>query len=183
MQRRTAQDQDSRAAIVCCAQRDNILHVPITDTTPAAEAVLVRIQRAVTGEQRVLLALEMSLFARELSKAGHSARSSRLDGCAGGARSLEDRILAAALAAQTAMNIEVVFRKITAALNQAGIQLHAGWIICQHLLRRGAVHSKYRPDDPGDSRAAARICSESAQRGILCRLGCPGKLSCLRCTF
>ena len=89
-----------------------------------------------TGEQRVLLALEMSLFARELSKAGHSARSSRLDGCAGGS-SLEDRILAAALAAQTAMNIEVVFRKITAALNQAG------WIICQHLLRRGAVHSKY----------------------------------------
>jgi hypothetical protein len=68
----------------------------------------------------VLLALEMSLFARELSKAGHSAQSSRLDGCAGGASSLEDRILAAALAAQTAMNIEVVFRKITAALNQAG---------------------------------------------------------------
>ena len=30
----------------------------------------------------MLLALEMSLFARELSKAGHSARSSRLDGCA-----------------------------------------------------------------------------------------------------
>ena len=87
----------------------------------------------------MLLALEMSLFARELSKAGHSARSSRLDGFAGGARSLEDRILAA----ETAMNIEVVFRKITAALNQAGIQLHAGWIICQHLLRRGAVHSKY----------------------------------------
>jgi hypothetical protein len=116
MQRRT---QDSRAARVCGAQRDNILYAPITDTTPAAEAVLVRIQRAVTGEQRALLALEMSLFARELSKAGHSARSSRLDGCAGGARSLEDRILAAALAAQTAMNIEVVFRKITAALNQA----------------------------------------------------------------
>ena len=26
--------------------------------------------------------------------------------------------------------------------------------------------------------AQLRICSESAQRGILCRLGCPGKLSC-----
>ena len=115
----------------------------------------------------MLLALEMSLFARELSKAGHSARSSRLDGCAGGARSLEDRILAAAFAAQTAMNMEVVFRKITAALNQAGIQLHAGWIICQHLLRRGAVHSKYRPDDPGDSRAAAHLLRVCPARNIM----------------
>jgi len=125
----------------------------------------------------VLLALEMSLFARELSKAGHSARSSRLDGCAGGARSLEDRILAAAFAAQTAMNMEVVFRKITAALNQAGIQLHAGWIICQHLL--GAARSTQNIDLMIRAiPAQLRICSESAQREILCRLGCPGKLSC-----
>ena len=43
--------------------------VPTTDTSPAAQAVHLRIQRAMSGEQRLLLALEMSLFARELAKA------------------------------------------------------------------------------------------------------------------
>ena len=49
--------------------RANIFNVPITDTSPAAEALQLHIQRAMTGEQRILLALEMSLFARELSRA------------------------------------------------------------------------------------------------------------------
>jgi len=40
----------------------------VTDTSPSAEAVQLSIQRAMTGEQRLLLALEMSLFARELSR-------------------------------------------------------------------------------------------------------------------
>ncbi|MGO9167679.1 MAG: hypothetical protein ACLP56_12490 [Candidatus Sulfotelmatobacter sp.] len=42
---------------------------PINDTSPAAQAVQLRIQRAMSGEQRLLLALEMSLFARELARA------------------------------------------------------------------------------------------------------------------
>lgn len=44
--------------------------MPLTDTSPAADAVQLRIQRAMTEEQRLLLALEMSLFARTLARAG-----------------------------------------------------------------------------------------------------------------
>jgi hypothetical protein len=40
------------------------------DTTPSAQAVQLQIQRAMSGEQRLLLALEMSLFVRELTKQG-----------------------------------------------------------------------------------------------------------------
>ena len=46
----------------------NILAVPITDTSPSAQALQLQIQRGMPGEQRLLLALEMSLFARELAK-------------------------------------------------------------------------------------------------------------------
>ena len=43
--------------------------MPITDTSAEAQAVQLQIQRAMTEEQRLLLALEMSLFARALAKA------------------------------------------------------------------------------------------------------------------
>lgn len=42
--------------------------VPITDTSPAAEALQLEIQRSLSGEQRLLLAFEMSAFARELNR-------------------------------------------------------------------------------------------------------------------
>ena len=42
--------------------------VPVTDTSPAARAVQLRVQQAMSGEQRLLMALEMSLFVRELAK-------------------------------------------------------------------------------------------------------------------
>jgi hypothetical protein len=41
----------------------------MTDTDPSALAVQLRIQRAMSGEQRLLMAFEMSLFARELARA------------------------------------------------------------------------------------------------------------------
>jgi len=44
--------------------------VPISDNSPAAQAIQDEIHRAMTGEQRVLLAFEMSLFTRELARAG-----------------------------------------------------------------------------------------------------------------
>jgi hypothetical protein len=44
--------------------------VPISDTSPAAQTIQLEILRAMTGEQRLLLAFEMSLFARELARAG-----------------------------------------------------------------------------------------------------------------
>lgn len=50
--------------------RDNILAVPITDTSAKAQAVQLQIQGAMSGEQRLLLAFEMSLFARELAMEG-----------------------------------------------------------------------------------------------------------------
>ena len=42
--------------------------VPIHDTRPSAQAMQEKAQRAMTGEQRLLLALEMSLFARQLAR-------------------------------------------------------------------------------------------------------------------
>ena len=45
-----------------------MLVVPITDTSPSVLALQLQIQRAMPGEQRLLIALEMSLFARELAK-------------------------------------------------------------------------------------------------------------------
>jgi hypothetical protein len=44
--------------------------MPHTDTSPAAQAVQSEILRAMSGEQRLLLAFEMSLFARELAREG-----------------------------------------------------------------------------------------------------------------
>jgi hypothetical protein len=42
----------------------------MTDTTPAARAVLLELERATTGEQRLLMAFEMSQLARDLAEAG-----------------------------------------------------------------------------------------------------------------
>lgn len=44
--------------------------VPTSDTSAAAQAVQLEVLRAMTGEQRLLLAFEMSLFARDLALAG-----------------------------------------------------------------------------------------------------------------
>lgn len=40
----------------------------ISDTSPAARALQLQIQSAMSGERRLLLAFEMSLFARELAR-------------------------------------------------------------------------------------------------------------------
>ena len=44
--------------------------MPMTDSSPAALDVQLRAHKAMSGEQRLLLALEMSLFTRELAAAG-----------------------------------------------------------------------------------------------------------------
>ena|GEM_PF-1215951 len=51
------------------AARGNIFLVPLTDTSPSAQSVQLNIQQSMSGEQRLLLAFEMSVFARELTKA------------------------------------------------------------------------------------------------------------------
>lgn len=43
--------------------------MPLSDTSPSAQAIQLQIHRAMTGEQRLLMAYEMSMFARDLSKA------------------------------------------------------------------------------------------------------------------
>jgi hypothetical protein len=43
--------------------------VPITDTSRAAAELQLKIQRAMSEQQRFLQAFEMSLFARELARA------------------------------------------------------------------------------------------------------------------
>jgi len=44
--------------------------MPYTDTSSAAQSAQLNILRAMSGEQRILLAFEMSEFARELAKEG-----------------------------------------------------------------------------------------------------------------
>jgi hypothetical protein len=43
--------------------------VPVTDTSPAAQALQLENYRSMTGEQRLLLAYEMSMSARALNRA------------------------------------------------------------------------------------------------------------------
>lgn len=42
--------------------------MPLSDTHPTAQAVQRDIRQAMSGEQRLLLAFEMSMFARDLSR-------------------------------------------------------------------------------------------------------------------
>ncbi|MGO9865741.1 MAG: hypothetical protein ACLPLR_19215 [Terriglobales bacterium] len=42
----------------------------MSDTSPAAQALQLQIQSAMSGEQRMTLAYEMSMFARELAEEG-----------------------------------------------------------------------------------------------------------------
>jgi hypothetical protein len=44
--------------------------VTISDTTPAARAKQEEVLRAMSGEQRIMLAYEMSIFVREIAKEG-----------------------------------------------------------------------------------------------------------------
>jgi hypothetical protein len=50
--------------------RADISAVAITDTTREAAALQLEVLRSMSGEQRMALAYEMSMFARELAKAG-----------------------------------------------------------------------------------------------------------------
>ena len=42
--------------------------MPKTDTSPEAREIQLEIHRSMSGEQRILIALEMSLFARDLAR-------------------------------------------------------------------------------------------------------------------
>jgi len=50
--------------------RANIFGMTMTDTSPEARAKQDEILRAMSGEQRMTLAYEMSMFARELASEG-----------------------------------------------------------------------------------------------------------------
>jgi hypothetical protein len=43
--------------------------MPASDTSPAARAAQIEVLRRLSGEQRMLMALDMSLFTRELAAA------------------------------------------------------------------------------------------------------------------
>ena len=47
-----------------------ILLVPIRDTSPEAEDIQLRLQREMTGEQRLRLAFELSDLTQEMTRAG-----------------------------------------------------------------------------------------------------------------
>jgi len=42
--------------------------MPISDTSPKAREIQLQIHRGMSGEQRILVALDMSLFARDLAR-------------------------------------------------------------------------------------------------------------------
>ena len=47
-----------------------LLSCLFSDTSPEAEAIWIERQRAMSGEQRMILAYDMSIFARELAREG-----------------------------------------------------------------------------------------------------------------
>lgn len=51
-------------------RRATIFLVAISDTTPEAQEVWMRMERSLTGEQRLRRALELSDLVREFTKAG-----------------------------------------------------------------------------------------------------------------
>ena len=51
-------------------RRANIFGVTMTDTSPEARAKQDEILRAMSGDQRITLAYEMSMFVRELMREG-----------------------------------------------------------------------------------------------------------------
>jgi hypothetical protein len=59
-----------RRAIVQLDSRANIFGMAMTDTSPEARAKQDEILRAMSGEQRITLAYEMSMFARDLAREG-----------------------------------------------------------------------------------------------------------------
>ena len=60
-----------RTGVTSSAWRGPCYHflVPITDTTAEARAVQLELHRAMTGERKIALAYEMSMFGRELNRA------------------------------------------------------------------------------------------------------------------
>ena len=92
--------------------------MPIRDTTPEAQAVQDAIHRAMTGEQRVILAFEMSMFARELARAGIQEQhpdwpEDRVD-----PRTPSAGFPAKAAAPRILMTVSDVLQRITTALDQ-----------------------------------------------------------------
>lgn len=61
---------DSAQLATAVGLRDNIFAVPVSDTRPYVQELQLQIQRAMSGERRLLIAFEMSMFARELAKEG-----------------------------------------------------------------------------------------------------------------
>ncbi|HEX2077490.1 MAG TPA: hypothetical protein VHG08_07260 [Longimicrobium sp.] len=64
----TDSDPDERPGDPDGPPADRSPKVGITDTSPEAERIRTETYRRMTGEERLLLALEMSEFARELAK-------------------------------------------------------------------------------------------------------------------
>jgi hypothetical protein len=50
-------------------RRGSICSMRVTDTAATALAIQLRVRKAMPGEQHLLMAYEMSLFARELARA------------------------------------------------------------------------------------------------------------------
>jgi hypothetical protein len=79
-----------------------------------------------SGEQRLLLAFEMSIFARELAEGRYPARPSRVDGGTGRTGTVKAGVPPGVVAGRAAMawlmvSVSDVFRRVTTALDQAGI--------------------------------------------------------------
>src|SRR5437667_11538260 len=89
-----------------------------------------------SGEQRFLMALEMSLFARELARE-HQGGASGMDAFARCSGTRQIGTPASAHASTVAMTSSEVFRRITTALEQAGVayMLSGSFASAYHVLR------------------------------------------------
>jgi hypothetical protein len=101
--------------------RANISVVPVTDTSPSAQAVLPSTQRALSGEQRLLLAFEMSWFVPRIGQGRNPARTPGVARRTDCARTSATGIPSGTPASPAPMSIPDLLQTITVALDQAGI--------------------------------------------------------------
>jgi hypothetical protein len=112
------------------------LAVPITGTSPSAQNLQLQIQRAMPGEQRLLLALKMSLFARELAKKRIRREYPEWSDTQVARELVRLTFPPGSGTSAVAMSVSEVFHRITSALGEAGISYTLAGSFASALLRR-----------------------------------------------
>jgi hypothetical protein len=114
--------------------------MPHTDTSPAAQALHSEILRAMSGEQWLLLAFEMSLFARELAREGIRRQHPEWPEARVAPELLRLAFFSIAPSLLNPLSVSEVLRRVTSALDRAGIAYMLTGSFCRRPPRRCALN-------------------------------------------